>query len=65
MGSKMSELEKKKKLEKDLEQLRDAFSEVLGVYHRCRHYTAMKSINIALNELNMAIKYLEDAIEAP
>jgi hypothetical protein len=57
--------ETRAEFKKDLEQLRDAYSETLAVYHRCRHFTAMKSINIVLNELNYAIKMLEDAIKEP
>lgn len=49
----------KKEYKKQLERLRDAYAEVLGVFHSSKYYTVSKQIHEAIFHLDRAIKYLE------
>lgn len=51
----------KKKFKEQAQQLRDAYVELLDIFHKCKHYTAMKSIEEAVVSTNRAIKQLEEA----
>jgi hypothetical protein len=46
-----------------LVRLRDAYSEVLGVFHSIKHYQVNLSVHKALFDLNRAILDLEECVK--
>jgi GTP cyclohydrolase III len=58
----MSDKEKKAYKE-SIEKLRDAYFEILHVFHNTKHYTVQKSVHEALFPINRAIVDLEETLE--
>lgn len=53
----------KKEYEEQLKDLRDTYSEVLRLFHNCRHYGVRKELHMSVGHLNEAIQLLEDALK--
>lgn len=53
----------KKEYEEQLKALTEAYTEVLNLFHNCRHHSVRKELHMSIGHLNEAIQLLEESLK--